>query len=96
VARADVERLHARRARERDVAYTRSDGTPWRLTVADVLDRKSAFETSYDPNDCVEVRWGAPKDTAERSTCGRRAPGAHRVRMEAYRAWFRESRRPAP
>ena len=95
-ARADVERLHARRIRERSIAYTRSDGTPWRLTVADVLARKTAFETGYDPNDCVEVRWGAPDDTDERSTCRRRAPGAQRARMEGYRAWFRESRRPAP
>lgn len=106
-ARAEVERLHARRSAERSITYTRSDGSPWQLTVADVIARKSAFETAYDPNDCVELRWGA-RETAptgagvrasapssdERSTCGRRAPAEQQARMERYRDWFRESRRP--
>jgi hypothetical protein len=95
-ARADVERLHAARMSERGVDYTRSDGSPWHLSVADVLERKEAFETAYDPNDCVEVRWGAPDATEERSTCRRRAPSEQRARMEKYREWFRESRRPSP
>ena len=94
-ARAAVERLHARRSAERSIEYIRSDGSPWRLTVADVIARKPAFETAYDPNDCIEVRWGAPpSDTNERSTCRRRAPAEQQARMETYRDWFRESRRP--
>jgi hypothetical protein len=93
-ARADLERLHDARITERAVSYTRSDGSSWRISVADVLARKAAFETGYDPNDCVEVRWGAPDDSEERSTCRRRAPAEHRARMERYRTWFRESRRP--
>ena len=109
-ARAEVERLHARRSAERSIEYIRSDGSPWRLTVADVIARKSAFETAYDPNDCIEVRWGAPdaprgatagvresappSDSHERSTCRRRAPAEQQARMETYRDWFRESRRP--
>jgi hypothetical protein len=93
-ARADVERLHAARIAERGIEYTRSDGSSWRISVADVLARKTAFETAYDPNDCVEVRWGAPDDGDERSTCRRRAPAEQRARMERYREWFRESRRP--
>jgi hypothetical protein len=93
-ARAEVERLHARRAAERTITYTRSDGSPWRLTVADVLARKPAFEVAYNPNDCVEVRWGAPEGTAEHATCRRRAPVEQRARMEQYRPWFREARRP--
>jgi hypothetical protein len=94
-ARADVERLHASRIKERGFQYTRSDGSTWRLTVADALARKSSFETAYDPNDCVEVRWGAPEGSAEREPCKRRAPGDQAARMEQYREWFRESRRPA-
>jgi hypothetical protein len=93
-AKADVERLHAARSAERSIEYTRSDGSSWRLTVADVLARKRAFEIGYDPNDCVEVRWGAPDGTDERSPCRRQAPADHRARMERYRGWFRESRRP--
>jgi hypothetical protein len=93
-ARTDVERLHAARIAERGVEYTRSDGSSWWISVGDVIARKTAFETGYDPNDCVEVRWGAPDDTEERSTCRRRAPAEQRARMERYREWFRESRRP--
>jgi hypothetical protein len=78
----------------RRFAYARSDGSPWTLTLADVLGRTTALETAYDPNDCVEVRWGAPADGAEASTCRRRAPAAQRARMDAYRVWFHERRRP--
>jgi hypothetical protein len=94
-AAADVERLHARRVAERAIEYTRSDDTPWRLTVAEVLARRTAFEMAYNPNDCVEIRWGAPPDGPEASTCRRHAPAEQRARMEGYRIWFRESRRPA-
>jgi hypothetical protein len=93
-ARAEVERLHETRSAERTISYTRSDGSPWRLTVADAIARKAAFETAYDPNDCVEVRWGAPDASDERATCRRRAPAEQGARMESYRDWFRESRRP--
>ena len=93
-ARDEVERLHASRIAERTFTYTRSDGSPWKLTVGDVIARKAAFETAYDPNDCVEVRWGAPDGVDERATCRRRAPAEQRARMESYRSWFRESRRP--
>jgi hypothetical protein len=94
MARADVERRHAERTAERVFEYTRSDGSTWRIGIADALARKAAFETAYDPNDCVEVRWGAPEGTKERATCHRRAPAEQRALMEQYREWFRESWRP--
>jgi hypothetical protein len=94
IARADVERRHAERTAERVFEYTRSDGSTWRIGIADALARKAAFETAYDPNDCVEVRWGAPEGTQERATCRRRAPAEQRARMAQYREWFRESWRP--
>jgi hypothetical protein len=93
-ARADVERLHGQRTAERSFAYTRSDGSTWRVSIADALARKASFETAYDPNDCVEVRWGASDGTAEHATCRRRAPAEQRARMERYREWFRDSWRP--
>jgi hypothetical protein len=93
-ARAEVEALHARRVRERTIAYTRSDGSPWTLTVADVLARRTAFEMAYNPNDCVEIRWGATEGTPEYSPCRRYAPADQRARMAEYRQWFREARRP--
>jgi len=93
--RAEIEELHTRRVRERAITYTRSDGSPWRLTVAEVLARRPAFEIAYNPNDCVELRWGAALDTPEYEPCQRHAPNEQRKRMEQYRTWFREARRPA-
>ena len=89
-----MEALHARRVRERTIVYGRSDGSPWTLTVADILARKAAFEMTYNPNDCVEIRWGAAEGTDEYAPCRRQAPAEQRARMAAYRQWFREARRP--
>lgn len=75
-------------------SYTRSDGSEWELTVADVVERAEAFELGYNPNDCPEVRWGAPEGSEERKTCRRRAPELQRRKMKAYRAWFDKRQRP--
>jgi hypothetical protein len=92
--RAEIEALHAQQIRERSVEYRRSDGSPFRLTVADVLARKNALEVAYNPNDCAETRWGATPETADFATCGRHAPDEQRTRMQEYRTWFHEARRP--
>jgi hypothetical protein len=92
--RAEVERLHTQQISERTITYTRSDGSPWRLTVAEILARRPAFEMAYNPNDCIELRWGAAEGTREYETCHRHAPSEQRLRMAQYRAWFREMRRP--
>jgi hypothetical protein len=93
-AATEVKELHARSASERAITYTRSDGSDWKLTVADILARKAAFEVAYNPNDCAEVRWGASEGTPEYAPCKRRTPGDQRGRMAEYRSWFREARRP--
>jgi hypothetical protein len=49
---------------------------------------------AYNINDCVELRWGAPEESEEASTCKRRASDAQRQKMTEYRAWFSERRRP--
>ena len=74
----------------RKVSYTRSDGSEWTLSVKDVVDRAVDFEMAYNPNDCVELRWGAPQSSEEALTCKRHAPQAQRAKMSEYRAWFRE------
>jgi hypothetical protein len=93
-AASRIERLHSRRMRERFVSYTRSDGSPWRLSLEEIYDRRAALEVGYNPNDCVERRWGASSGTPDYSTCRRQAPAEQRARMEQYRPWFRETRRP--
>jgi len=93
--RAEIEALHEKQIRERAIEYRRSDGSMFRLTVADILARRPALEMAYNPNDCVEVRWGASAGAADFATCARHAPDEQRTRMEEYRAWFHEAKRPS-
>jgi hypothetical protein len=75
----------------RKISYTRSDGSQWTLSLKDVLDRTVDFEMAYNPNDCAELRWAAPANSEEASTCKRRAPQAQTSKMSSeYRGWFRE------
>jgi hypothetical protein len=94
-AAARLHALHARRIEEQGIAYRRSDGSSWRLSVAELYARRPALEVAYNPNDCVEQRWGAPPDSQENASCARRAPPEQQARMEQYRPWFRDTRRPS-
>lgn len=80
---------------QRTIAYTRTDGSHWSLTLKDIVDRQLAFETAYNPNDCVEIRWGALEGSEEGSTCQRRAPPDQRSKLEQYRRWFHQTQRPS-
>jgi hypothetical protein len=79
----------------RKFSYTRSDGSAWSLALKDVIDRAADLEMAYNLNDCVELRWGAPEESEEASTCKRHASSAQRAKMMEYRTWFHERRRPA-
>jgi hypothetical protein len=79
---------------KRTVSYERSDGAPFTITLADVVARAPDLEMAYNPNDCPEVRWGAPRESAEMTTCKRRAPAGQAAQMRSYRPWFHERRRP--
>lgn len=93
-AAARIEQLHARRIREKFITYTRSDGTPFRLSLADIYARRPGLEIAYNPNDCVERRWGSSPGAPDYATCRRQAPPEQHKRMEEYRPWFREAKRP--
>jgi len=58
--------------------------------MAEVIDRLEDLEMGYNPNDCIEIRWGAPEGSAELASCSRRAPEDQRAKMRRYRRWFRE------
>lgn len=94
-AKTELEQYHRQRINERQFQYLREDGSRWTLTVADVLARKAAFEMAYNPNDCAEARWGATPGSPEYAGCRRHAPQDQRARMERYRIWFHEARRPS-
>ena len=93
-ARQQLEALHQKTLAEAAVSYSRSDGSSQTLALGDIFARRQAFEVAYNPNDCVEIRWGAVPDTAEAATCRRRAPAEQMQRMEAYRSWFHAMKRP--
>ncbi|MCS6799471.1 MAG: C40 family peptidase, partial [Myxococcota bacterium] len=80
--------------RARSFEYRRSDGRTARLSLEDLVARERALEVAYNPNDCPEIRWGEPADSEAMRACVRRAPAEQRERMERYRVWFRERRRP--
>jgi hypothetical protein len=88
--KAQLQSVLAQELASRKFSYTRSDGSQWTLTLKDVIDRAPDLEMAYNPNDCVESRWGAPAGSEEASTCKRHAPAAQRAKMTDYRDWFRD------
>jgi hypothetical protein len=93
--RRELQAVLASELASRTITYTRSDGSPWTLSLKEVLDRAVDYEMAYNPNDCVEVRWAAPENSQEASTCKRHAPQAQRAKMSSgYRSWFRDRRWP--
>ena len=76
------------------ISYTRSDGSTQELTIAEILKRRDAFEMAYNPNDGIEIRWGAPENSNERATCRRRAPSSQQKTMQSVRQWFNKRLHP--
>lgn len=79
---------------ELSITYTRSNGSEQKLTLAEIVKRRDAFEIAYNPNDGPEIRWGAPQGSAERSTCKRQVPPAQAKVMNETRTWFHKRLHP--
>jgi len=88
--KAELQGVLASELAARKFSYTRSDGSPWTLSLKNVIDREASLEMAYNPNDCVELRWSAPEESEEASTCKLHAPAAQRAKMTEFRTWFRE------
>lgn len=93
--KAELQKVLAAELAARKFSYTRSDGSAWTLALKDVVERAGDLEMAYNPNDCVELRWGAAQTSDEAATCKRHAPSAQREKMTNYRSWFRERHWPA-
>jgi cell wall-associated NlpC family hydrolase len=89
-----VRRKLASELAARRFSYVGSSGAEQSLTLADLVARQKQLEVAYNPNDCVEVRWGAPPGSAELAACARRAPPEQTSRMERVRNWFATRKRP--
>jgi len=92
--KAELQSVLTAELAKRKFTYPRSDGSAWTLALKDVANRAAALEMAYNPNDCVELRWGAAANSDEAATCKRHAPSAQRAKMANYRAWFHERTRP--
>jgi hypothetical protein len=79
---------------ELSVSYTHTDGSLQKLTVSEILKRRDAFEMAYNPNDGVEIRWGAPENNGERASCRRHAPSSQLEKMKSVRNWFNKRLHP--
>ncbi len=90
----ELEELLNRKLSELTIAYTRTNGTEQTLTMGEILKRRDAFEMAYNPNDGIEIRWGAPEGSEERSTCKRKVPSNQLARMNAVRVWFNKRLHP--
>ena len=77
-----------KKATELSISYIRTDGSHQELTIAEILRRRDAFEMAYNPNDGIEIRWGATENSSEMSTCKRKAPQNQQKIMLDVRKWF--------
>ncbi|HYN78137.1 MAG TPA: hypothetical protein VES73_10135 [Lamprocystis sp. (in: g-proteobacteria)] len=93
-AAARIAQVKERDLDQQSVTYHRTDGSPAQLSLRDLYTRRAGLEIAYNPNDCIERRWGASPQTPDHATCRRQAPADQRARMEEYRPWFHEARRP--
>ena len=79
---------------ELSISYTRTNGSPQKLTVGEILERRDAFEMAYNPNDGIEIRWGAPENSDERATCRRHTSPYQLETMRSVRPWFHKRLHP--
>jgi hypothetical protein len=89
-----LQSLLEKKVAELTISYTRSDGSEQKLTVKEILERRDAFEIAYNPNDGIEIRWGAPENSEERATCKRHAPSNQQNTMQLVRKWFNKRLHP--
>jgi len=89
-----LENLLQKKLSELSISYTRTNGAEQTLTLAEILKRKAAFEMAYNPNDGIEIRWGAPEGSEERSTCRRHVPAGQLKTMNEVRQWFQKRLHP--
>jgi len=88
-------RVSLREALEaRSFEYVKTNGTRQTLTLQQLTERAERMEMAYNPNDCVELRWGAQEGTPEFEGCARHAPKGQRALMARYRGWFKSRARP--
>ena len=90
----NIEELLSRKLSELSITYTRTNGAEQTITMGEILKRRESFEIAYNPNDGIEIRWGAPENSEERSSCRRHVPVNQRDKMQSVRGWFKKRLHP--
>lgn len=81
-------------ASELSINYTHTNGSLQKLTIGEILKRRDAFEMAYNPNDGIEIRWGAPEKSDERAMCHRHSPSNQFKTMRSVSMWFHKRMHP--
>jgi hypothetical protein len=89
-----LQELLDQKGSELSITYIRTNGSPQKLTVGEILKRRDAFEMAYNPNDGIEVRWGAPENSEESVTCRRHVSPHQLETMRSVRVWFHKRLHP--
>jgi len=89
-----LKKLHEKLSNEMKITYRGSDGKEKELTLKEIFERISAFEVAYNPNDCIEIRWGAKEGSEEIASCKRHAPPDQSEKMKLCRKYFQERKYP--
>ena len=90
----NLEDFLTKKLSELSITYTRTNGAEQKLTLTEILKRRDAFEMAYNPNDGIEIRWGAPEKSEERSSCKRHVPAGQLEKMNTVRRWFQKRLHP--
>jgi hypothetical protein len=76
------------------ITYIHTNGAIQKLSLREILERRDNFEMGYNPNDGIEIRWGAPENSDEMATCRRHTPSYQLERMNSVRTWFHKRQHP--
>ncbi|MEI6678624.1 MAG: hypothetical protein WCL21_08455 [Mariniphaga sp.] len=90
----NLEAFLAKKLSKLSITYVRTNGSEQTLTIEEILKRREAFEMAYNPNDGIEIRWGASENSDERSTCHRHVSADQLQKMNTLRTWFRKRLHP--
>jgi hypothetical protein len=89
-----LESIMEQKVSELSISYVRTNGSLQKLTLEEILERRDNFEMAYNPNDGIEIRWGASENSTERSTCHRHTPSYQLETMRSVRLWFHKRLHP--
>jgi hypothetical protein len=90
----ELQSILDKKVKNLSISYTGTDGSIQELTLGEIIKRRESFEMAYNPNDGIEIRWGAPEKSEERARAKRHAPPNQAEKMRSVRKWFNKRLHP--